>query len=662
MEQLIFTASRIAQQRTEAPVAIGIISSQTLQEAKPNRLDQVINKVSGVYMVNLANEQHEMSIRLPMTTKSLFLYLEDGIPIRTTGLYNHNALLEMNMSAAKQIEIIKGPASSLYGAEAVGGAVNIITVAPPPSLEASLGIQANNNGYKRMDMQAGNRFGNWGAVANGYHASRHDGPVSHSDFHKTAFTVRTEYKAGANTLWTNSITYADYYSDMAGALDSLRYAKKDYSSPYTFTYRKTNALRVRSQLSHKWNSNGNTQFFLVYRDNSIKQNPSYYIYKDARDTALAHGQVNDNSFNSYVFLGQHQQKFRWLGGRLIAGISADASPGTYKADYIRIKRDANGNYVGYSSTDSSLSNYSIGITNIASYAQFDCMPFTGFRVVAAMRYDHYYYRFANHLPSSAASGAPSSTNIFTRVTPKAGITYNYKRLGLYANYSQGFVPPQVTELYTNVNVPYLKPQTFFNYEAGGWLSFPNTGLYADWSIYLLDGTSEIMSILQDNGTYQNQNAGKTRHKGIEYGLTWKPGAAWTMRISATQAEHRFVQDVENGKDYSGNEMSGAPHTIVNGEITYRPSFAPGLRLGAEWQHQGNYWMNNANTRKYNGSDVLNIRAGYSRGGMEIWVNAFNVANAYYAVLALWSRYGYSYNMGDPRELNIGVSYHFIKSR
>src|SRR5690606_1288460 len=115
-----------------------------------------------------ANEQHQMSIRQPMTTKSLFLYLEDGMPIRTTGLYNHNALLEMNMAAAKQIEIIRGPASSLYGAEAIGGAVNIITLTPPSLSSGMLSIQGNNNGYKRVDLQAGSTFGKWGLVVSGY--------------------------------------------------------------------------------------------------------------------------------------------------------------------------------------------------------------------------------------------------------------------------------------------------------------------------------------------------------------------------------------------------------------------------------------------------------------------------------------------------------------
>src|SRR4030095_14716803 len=94
LEQVVVSASRTAQKRSEAPVAIATISKQTMEDTKATRIDQLVNKVSGVNMVNLGNAQHQMSIRQPMTTKSLFLYLEDGIPIRTTGVYNHNALLE----------------------------------------------------------------------------------------------------------------------------------------------------------------------------------------------------------------------------------------------------------------------------------------------------------------------------------------------------------------------------------------------------------------------------------------------------------------------------------------------------------------------------------------------------------------------------------------
>src|SRR3546814_5098426 len=52
----------------------------------------------------LGNEQHSMSIRQPLSFKSLFLYLEDGIPIRPAGVFNHNALIEMNMAALNSVE------------------------------------------------------------------------------------------------------------------------------------------------------------------------------------------------------------------------------------------------------------------------------------------------------------------------------------------------------------------------------------------------------------------------------------------------------------------------------------------------------------------------------------------------------------------------------
>src|SRR5579862_7432775 len=71
LDELIITASRTAQKRTEAPVAISTISTRTIAETKANQLDQLLNKVSGVFMVDLGNEQHEMSIRQPMSTASV---------------------------------------------------------------------------------------------------------------------------------------------------------------------------------------------------------------------------------------------------------------------------------------------------------------------------------------------------------------------------------------------------------------------------------------------------------------------------------------------------------------------------------------------------------------------------------------------------------------
>ena len=255
LQEVVVSANRTAQLRSEAPVAITSISKQTIDDTKAQRIDQLINKVSGVFMVSLGNEQHQMSIRQPMTTKSLFLYLEDGIPIRTTGVYNHNALLEMNLPAAKSIEVIKGPSSALYGSEAIGGAVNVITQSAPAFTTGQLSVQMNDKGYKRTEGQVGTSFGKWGVLLSGYYADKKNGPIDYSDFNKTALTLRTDYRASEKTNWSNTFAYVDYYSDMSGSIDSLKFAQKNYTSLNTFTYRSVYALRYKSMLSHVWNSN-----------------------------------------------------------------------------------------------------------------------------------------------------------------------------------------------------------------------------------------------------------------------------------------------------------------------------------------------------------------------------------------------------------------------
>lgn len=58
LNQIIVSASRESQSRTDAPMAIGKLSPKLLEETKPASLEQVVNKVSGVFMVNLGNEQH----------------------------------------------------------------------------------------------------------------------------------------------------------------------------------------------------------------------------------------------------------------------------------------------------------------------------------------------------------------------------------------------------------------------------------------------------------------------------------------------------------------------------------------------------------------------------------------------------------------------------
>jgi outer membrane receptor protein involved in Fe transport len=320
-----------------------------------------------------------------------------------------------------------------------------------------------------------------------------------------------------------------------------------------------------------------------------------------------------------------------------------------------------GKYVSYTRPDSLLTNYQNNINNYAAFANFEFSPVRKMRIVISLRYDVFGYNFDNFLKPSSFSGSPDTVNTFSAVSPKVGFTYNFSaRTGVYANYSQGFVPPQVTEMYRGVKVPDLLPARFHNYEIGGWAEIIKNKLSGDISLYHLNGSNEIVSVRLDDGSTENRNTGSTSHRGIEFGLNAMPVKDITLRFSGAYSEHRFVRFIEKGVSYNGNEMNGAPAWMHNAEVWYKPSTLKGLRIGVEWQQLGSYFMDPANTTQYKGFNALHLRAGYTFRGAEIWINIMNATGRYYAFTSSRSASGFNYTPAEPRNTTLGVSYDFGK--
>ncbi|MFQ5569312.1 MAG: TonB-dependent receptor [Rhodothermales bacterium] len=659
LQPVVVSASREVQSRTEAPLAITALSSRHLDETKPSMLYQALNQVPGVYMVNLGNEQYKMSIRQPFTNKAFFLYLEDGLPLRPTGNFNPNALIEVNMGGVDRIEVIRGPVSSLYGSNAVAGAINFITPAPTRLPSGAFSVRSDNYGYRRGDFSLSSSFGRLGVYAGGYVARQRDAWFEHSDFDKVSLTFRADYHLAPATRLVTSVSTNHLNTDTNGALDSLNFFGRGITSLHTFTYRKVDATRIRSTLSHAWNAQNRTQVTAYYRNNAVKQLPYYRVRNNRKDRTKATGQINENAFWSVGALAQHEVFFDILDARLISGVSFDRSPMSYYARYIDVERDADGRYVGYTDPDSLLTDYDVDLVNTAAYARFELHPTPRLKLITSLRFDRIDYDYDNHLSPSAYSGAPDERNGFNRLSPKVGFTYDVGRgRGFYASYSRGFVPPEIGELYHGVKVPILKPATFTSYEVGGWSALLQGTLYLDASLYYMDGTNEIISVVLDDGSRQNRNAGHTRHYGIEYAVLYTPVNSLTLRLSGTNARHTFVEYKENGSDYDGHAMNGAPNWIANAEVSYRPSFLKGARVALEWQHLGGYYMDEANTKHYDGYDVLHARVGYTFGGVEVWANLDNLTDALYATTAAAYTWGTIYNPGQVRTLSVGLGYRF----
>lgn len=680
LQPVVVTASREGQARQDAPIAISKINSTQMKDTKATALYQLLNKVAGVYMVNLGNEQHTMAIRQPITYNALYLYMEDGVPIRPTGIFNHNSLYEINMSGVKDIEVIKGPASSLYGSNSIGGAVNFITQGPPTGYAGNVSVQGDNYHYRRVDADGGFTQGKFGLYAGGYVAHQTDSWQDYSDFDKYSANFKTTYDFSAKTKLTTSAAYNYLNTQTPGSLDSTRFYSRSYGANQRFTYRKVKSFRASSRLDHQWDDKNSTFVTLFFRGNSTAQLPSYYI-SDVRDAngvyKSSNGQVNDQKFNSYGLLAQHRVDFDFLHSRLIGGVYMDDSPSSYYAQYLDITKDvANNYYTGFNNTGRYIDNYKIKLFNTAAYVQYEIKPVEALRIVGGLRYDRVHYDFDNEIPAGQTKYKQQETNNFNIVAPKLGITYNFgSNKGIYANYSVGFQPPETGDLYSSRQLTQLKQATFDNYEAGGWFSAFNKKLYFELSVFDLEGHNEIINQLLPDNTTQNQNAGATRHRGIEYSLTVAPVKELTFRFSGTNAKHTYVEYSEvttnyttgtnTVTSYNGKRMNNAPAWIANSELTYKPQYLPGFRIATEWQHINQYYTNPANTKTYSGYDIYNLRLGYDvkssvLKGAGIWFNVLNLTNKLYATTVTSSQYGDTYNAAPPRTYTLGISYSFSK--
>ena len=656
---IVVSANKLKEKRIESPVAISILSPKTVDEAKAQRIDFLLNKVSGVYMPTIGNEQHMMSIRQPISLKGLYLYLEDGMPIRTSGLFSSNALIEMNSSNIHSIEIIKGPASALYGAEAIGGVVNILTTPVPSKADAFISTQITNTGFKKLDLSWGAPTKTGGWMISAALTDQKNGITEYSDFNKKALSVKRTFRVNEKLKGYQNLQYINYYTQMTGSLDSIKFFQKNFGSQQSFTFRKIDALRFRQNLDYKWNTHSNTTFNFMYRNNTMDQNPAYLIASTANATNFK-GQVNSNHFDAYVLDLQHIWSIPLLSSKIMLGGYWDITNQNLIANYIDIVKDTSiGKFTKYTYPirDSLITNYNTQISNKAIYFNYIANLNKAIRLNMTMRYDNFEYLFNNLLPI----GTPSANNNFTQFTPKLGLTYNQRKWGGYLNYSKGFVPPQITEIYNAIRVPYLLPQNFSNIEIGSW--YQSKKLSAEISIYSLQGKNEIISVRQTDGVNLNQNSGATSHMGIEYQVRYQLAPSMEISLNGTNTKHKYLNTSIKGVDVSGKQMNAAPNLFNNLSFNWKPTKL--IRSSLEWIHQSGYYMDETNATKYPGFNLLNARFGLQLKKSEIWLNVLNLTNTYYSTMAtknfsVKGSSAYSYYLGEPRAITIGWKWYIIK--
>ena len=675
-DTVVVSGSRSASKLSETPTSIGLVTRTQWDADKPKSVGDIINRIPGVFWNDLGNEQHSMSIRQPISTNAVYQYLEDGIPIRPLGVFNHNALNENNMNAASGVEVVKGAASSLYGSNAVGGAVNFLTQRASRTPTAYLGVRVDDiDGYSRVDSGASNTWGDLGLRFSHYSSHRRSQNwQEYSGGRKDSISLRADYNLSATSWMRASLIKTDLDTETPGSLFETDYRNTVGKSLNTFTWRKDITTRANVAWEGETTAGGLTTVTAFARKNDHGQLPNYTI--TGCSGASCKGTLNNNHVASLGLDVKHEQKLAWNKAKLVSGLTIDRSQNDYVSDNLDITRDAtSGRYLSYTlnsaNSPSGVRNYSADIANNAVFAQFEFVPLENWRIVAGGRYDSISYDFQNKLTPGNLYGSANEVRSFSRFTPKLGGTFALNaRNSFYGNLSQGFTPPEVSQLYGKTAVPDLKPAVYDNAELGWRAALLDGSVKLDSAIYRLDGKDTIVSYTSAVGDSGNKNAGQTRSEGLELALS-QEGKWMDWRLGATWAQHTYLNYKLSDKvgaieDYSGKTMKQAPTHAINASVAYK--IAPGARVALSMIKQGSSWMNDANTVKYEGHTLFNVHASQKlQGGWEVWGQVRNLTNQRYSDSASSSYKGTgtytpntqnTYQLGAPRSFMVGLNKSF----
>jgi outer membrane receptor protein involved in Fe transport len=659
---IVVSATQELQRRSEGSVTIDALGGAEIRETRAAHPSGIMNRIAGVHVSELSGEGHSMAMRQPITTKPMYLYLEDGVPTRATGFFNHNALYEVNIPQSGGLEIVKGPGTALYGSDAIGGVINVLTRPAPLTPELDVGVEGGAYGYRRVLASGG--------LTKGHNGVRADLNITHSDnwkqlapFDRASGTIRWDAVLGASG-WSARTVLTGSKIDQQ---DVPAISRAIFDTAYTvnlapIAYRRVRALRLSSAIEKQ--SGSNLWSFTPYgRINDMGLLPSWQLTFDP--------QTWETDNNSAGFLARWRRDFAPMHARMILGTDGDWSPGRFVAKQALTVRT--GTYRAWSSTTDGATQYDYDVTyhGLSPYAHFEASPVSRLHIDLGLRADFSGYDYATHVApvDTGAHRVPPSTSVsYAHVSPKVGASLELSpAANIFASYRSGFRAPSQSQLFQQnsaTNTVDLRPVRADSYETGVRGQLGSRFVY-QVSAYDMTIRDDIITFVTAQNTREATNAGKTRHRGVEASAGAALTSALRLDASYSTTSQRYVEWTPQaprtgvaGVSYSGNLIEQAPRDLGNVLLTFSPRALRDGRLALEWSHTGRYAADPANVFFYSGYDILSLHFNtFVAHRAELFTKVTNLTNRRYAELVSYDQFQRDqYTPGAPRTVYGGLRY------
>jgi len=608
---------RLPLRRTAA--AIGVIDARVIQQFNPAALTQAVNTLPGVRLEERATASYRLSIRgstlrSPFGVRNVKVYY-NGIPFTEAG--GSTPLNLLDPALIGRLEVLKGPAGSVYGAGTGGVALFGTPEVAPGTSRVAVGATVGSYGLRRSTVTA--ETGNATSSVRAQYAHQElDGYRVQSALRRDVLALDVRTVASPKTTLVAHLLYADINYQLPGGLTRAQFAADPRQArPGTATMPGTVAQQTFYAsrtgllgLTHEYRLSEQLELLTtVYGSGAAIRTP--YLFDYERDTNLGMGGRSALSYRTALA----GWTLRLQGGAEWQGSFTDGR-----------------SYQNNRGTPGAL-RYDDEITTSTGFvfAQADYALPADLLLTVAASYNRLRYRIAR-----VSNAAPRPDNYqFGRdfrpvVSPRVALLKEFSpNVSVYASVSTGFSPPTIEEIRpsdASLNAE-LQAERGTSYEVGTRGTFLANRLRYEVNAFDFELRQTIVSSTTDQGIVVFRNTGSTHQRGLEAALSgwlWQgPGAGPStalrpaadptgLRAWASYAYNnfRFGSYPSGGQDLGGNRLTGtAPHTLSAGlEFSERLGFY----LSPSLSHQARVVLNDANTEEAPGYWVFGARGGWRR--------------------------------------------------
>lgn len=573
LSEVVVTATRSEEDVKKIPAKVEIIDAQTVELTVGETITEQLKKNSSIGVIEYPGALAGIGIRgfrpefSGITKHSLVL-----INGRPAGATNLATILSDNI---ERIEVLKGPASSIYGAEAMGGVVNIITKKNTGKLTgmADAGFGAFKTNFQK-------------AAIGGGVGERFDFDISARRFEQA-----DNYKMGSGKTRSNT-SYKTQNGNIRGGADIGEtwrldlsgdlYQGRDIETPGDiFDGDAKSGQKDINRYGLDFTIGGNLGASNQLEFTAYKTNETSEYYKSytgwSAPVQIAPYRSYDSEINWLGF--QVKNEYTWAGHRLIAGI-----------DYQDIGKESR----SYNEDGTRKAPYSPdeGRKNLAGYLE-TIWKFMDERLTATAggRYDTF------DVESKATpykNDFTPNTGKFSTFSPRTGLNYNFNHgIRLHTTIGKAFVPPTAAQLagyservvggatMTTKGNPNLNPETSTTYDFGVGYDQPKWGFSMDITYFNTNVGDKISSMTNGNTTTYG-NSLSAEMDGLETTLSFDIGAPldWDSSLSLfvnsthmLKAEEELadgaMKDIYNVAKYTVNYGIRYDDGLVDGKLNFR---------------------------------------------------------------------------------------------